>query len=397
MALACVTAAACAAVQAAARRAVDVHPLTAASGTSTWVRGEVTGFARPVGRGMTMVPLRVEEVGRQHSARPGTLHTVVLSDKNWDHCVPGSRIRVRAEVLEARRPGQSPALRARGHPEVLVEAGRFGRIPAAARQRFRQVAAELPGHRTGQLLPALVLGDESRVPEEIREDFRRAGLSHLSAVSGANITVVLGAVMLVSGAVGAGRRGRLVAAGVALVLFVTVVGPEPSVLRAAGTGVIGLAAVAGRRGSRPLAALSAVVVMVALSAPVMVTGLGFLLSVAATAALVLLARPASSALRARRLPGPAADAVAVCLVAQMGTAPVLYASGLPVSPWSLPANLVAAPVVPVVTVSGTAAAALAPVWPTGARLVALPCVPAVWWLDLVAGTAADAPGSPATG
>src|SRR5699024_11268534 len=88
-------------------------------------------------------------------------------------------------------------------------------------------------------------------------------------------------------AAGAGRRGRMVAAGLALVGFVAVVGPEPAVLRAAGTGAIGLAALGARRSGRPLAALSAVVLLVAVLDPGTATGAGFVLSVSATAALVL--------------------------------------------------------------------------------------------------------------
>ena len=397
VALACGSAAACSAVQGAARRAVDVHPLSAALGSSTWVVGEVTGFARPAGTGMLSVPVRVEVVGGDDSSRSATLHTTMTADAGWACPPPGSRIRARVEVREGRPAGRAPLLWARGDPDTVDAAGPVGRVPAAVRRRFREVTATLPGSRAGPLLPSLVLGDETGVPEDTREEFRRAGLSHLSAVSGANVTVVVGTVVLVAGAVGAGRRGRSTAAGVALTLFVAVVGAEPSVVRAAATGVIGLAAVAGRRGSRPLAALSAVVLVVALLAPGVVTGLGFLLSVAATAALVVFARPSSRLLRARGWPGPVADAAAVCVVAQLAAAPVLVAADLPISPWALPANLAAAPAVPPVTVLGTAAAALAPLWPTGARILALPCVPAVCWLDLVAGAAAGAPGSPPRG
>ena len=61
------------------------------------------------------------------------------------------------------------------------------------------------------MLPALVLGDTSTVPAQTTEDFRTAGLTHLTAVSGANVTIVCGAVLLTAAlvgprvAVGAGR------------------------------------------------------------------------------------------------------------------------------------------------------------------------------------------------
>ena len=58
------------------------------------------------------------------------------------------------------------------------------------------------------------------------------------------------------------------------------------------------------------------------------------------------------------------------------------------------ANIAVAPAVPLVTVLGTAAAALGPVWEGGAVLLAAACAPALWWLETVADIAAGLPGSP---
>ncbi|WP_200837292.1 ComEC/Rec2 family competence protein, partial [Dietzia psychralcaliphila] len=74
--------------------------------------------------------------------------------------------------------------------------------------------------------------------------------------------------------------------------------------------------------------------------------------------------------------------------------PVLVATGLESGPWALPANIAVAPVVPLVTVLGTAAAALGPVWQDGAVLLAAACAPALWWLETVADIAVALPGSP---
>ena len=90
----------------------------------------------------------------------------------------------------------------------------------------------------------------------------------------------------------------------------------------------------------------------------------------------------------------AADILAVCVVAHLATLPVLVASGLGQGPWALPANIAVAPAVPLVTVLGTAAATLGPVWEGGAVLLAAACAPALWWLETVADIAAGLPGSP---
>src|SRR5699024_4111121 len=155
---------------------------------------------------------------------------------------------------------------------------------------------------------------------------------------------------------GAGRRGRIVAAGLALVGFVAVVGPEPAVLRAAGTGAIGLAALGARRSGRPLAALSAVVLLVAVLDPGTATGAGFVLSVSATAALVLAARATADRIRRPWMPGPVADVLAVCVVAHLATLPVLMLTGLEAGPWAVGGHLGGAAVGLVVTAVAPTAA-----------------------------------------
>lgn len=394
LAIVCAVGAIAAGVQAARSHALTAHPLPAAVGERTSVEAEVTGFDRPVRSGGVMVPVRVEVTGSGRQARQAGLDVVVLGDKAWHGLAPGTRVRMSVAVLEPLSPGDPPALRALTPPRVVGQPGLAGTFPAAVRERLRRVSARaLEGEAEG-LLPSFVLGDEGGVSTETRDDFRAAGLSHLAAVSGANTTYVVGAILLVAAGIGVGRRGRTVAAGVGLAGFVAVVGPEPAVLRAAGTGAIGLAALACHRTGRPLAALAAVVLLVAVLDPTTATGAGFVLSVTATAALVLAARPVAEWLRRPWIPGRVADVLAVCLVAHVATLPVLAATGLEAGPWALPANIAVAPVVPLVTVLGTLAAAVGPVWEEGAVLLAAACAPALWWLDLVAEVAAGLPGSP---
>lgn len=395
LAVACAVGAVAGGVQAARVHALAAHPLVESVGTRTGVQAVVTGFDRPVRSGGVMVPVRVSVTGSGISAREADLDVVVLARDGWRGIPPGTEVETSVAVLEPRSAGDPPALRALAPPRVTGRPGWSGRIPASVRERFRQVSDRALDGEAAGLLPSFVLGDEGGVSTETRDEFRAAGLAHLAAVSGANTTYVVGAVLLAAAALGVGRRGRIVAAGLALAGFVAVVGPEPAVLRAAGTGAIGLAALGAHRTGRPLAALAAVVLLVALLDPTTATGAGFVLSVSATAALVLAARPVAQRIRLPWMPGPVADVLAVCVVAHLATLPVLVASGLGAGPWALPANIAVAPAVPLVTVLGTAAAALGPVWETGAVLLSAACAPALWWLDTVAGIAAGLPGSPA--
>ena len=394
LAIVCAVGAVAAGVQAGRAHALASHPIVGAVGERTGVEAVVTGFDRPVRSGGVMVPVRVEVTGSGLAAIQAELNVVLLAREGWRGLPPGTRVRASVAVLEPMSPGEPPALRALTPPRMLGQAGPEGRLPAAVRERLRVVSARaLEGESVG-LLPSFVLGDEGGVSTETRDDFRSAGLAHLAAVSGANTTYVVGAVLLVAAGVGIGRRGRIVAAGTALVAFVAVVGPEPAVLRAAGTGAIGLAALAAHRTGRPLAALAAIVLLVAMLDPATATGAGFVLSVTATAGLVLAARPVAERIRRAWMPGRVADVLAVCVVAHVATLPVLVASGLEAGPWALPANVAVAPAVPLVTVLGTSAAALGPLWEDGAVLLSAACAPALWWLDTVAGVVASLPGSP---
>ena len=394
LAIACAVGSVAAGVQAARSHALAAHPLVLLVGARTGIEAVVTGFDRPVRSGGVMVPIRVEVTGSGTSMRAGELDVVLLARDGWRGIPPGTRVRTSVAVLEPMAAGDPPGVRALTPPRVTGPPGPVGMVPAAVRERMRVVSDRaLEGEAVG-LLPSFVLGDEGGVSTETRDEFRSAGLSHLAAVSGANTTYVVGAVLLAAAALGVGRRGRIVAAGLALAGFVAVVGPEPAVLRAAGTGAIGLAALSAHRTGRPLAALAAVVLVVALLDPTTATGAGFILSVTATAALVVAARPVAVRIRRPWMPGPVADVLAVCVVAHLATLPVLIASGLDAGPWALPANIAVAPAVPMVTVLGTLAAAVGPVWEDGAVLLAAACAPALWWLDTVAGVAAGLPGSP---
>src|SRR3546814_9572429 len=99
--------------------------------------------------------------------------------------------------------------------------------------------------------------------------------------------------------------------------------------------------------------------------PLLVHSVGFRLSMAACAAIVLLAPPISSV-----LPGPAAirDALGVTLAAQLGVAPVLLATFGPMPVASIPANLLAVPVAGAVMAWGITAGLVAGVDRKSTRL-----------------------------
>src|SRR6185295_1990211 len=146
------------------------------------------------------------------------------------------------------------------------------------------------------------LGDTSRLDPLLAEDFRATGLTHLVAVSGANVAIVIGLVLFAARWCRAGPWLAAAVAGAALVGFVILVRPSPSVVRAAAMGAVALLALASGRARVATAALAAAVVAGLLVDPALAVDPGFVLSVVATGALVLWAPRWRDGLRARGVP-----------------------------------------------------------------------------------------------
>ncbi len=259
------------------------------------------------------------------------------------------------------------------------------------RARFAAAAREALPSGQAAMLPALVLGDTSAVSTDTGREFRAAGMTHLTAVSGANVTIVCGAVLLSARLVG--PRAAVLLAGVALLALVIVVQPTASVLRAAVMGAIVLLGMLSSRRRQAIPALSAAVLILVAIAPQLAVDAGFALSVLATAALVVLAPPWSRRLVARGCPKLLADAVAVAVAAQLVTAPLVAGISGQVSLVSVAANLAAAPVIAPITVLGSAAATLCLPWPSGAQLLVRFTGPELWWVLQVAHAAAGLPAA----
>ena len=158
----------------------------------------------------------------------------------------GQPVRFTARISRPSRHDLTAAvLNATGRP-TLGRAGAVQRAAHTVRSRFvAAVRGVLPPDQAA-MLPALVLGDTSAVAAETGREFRAAGMTHLTAVSGANVTIVCGAVLLSARLIG--PRVAVLLAALALVAFVIVVQPTASVLRAAVMGAIALGRNACRRG-----------------------------------------------------------------------------------------------------------------------------------------------------
>lgn len=276
-------------------------------------------------------------------------------------------------------------------------ARQLGRAPpllgAASELREGLVALSEPLPGAGALLlPGLAVGDTSRVDAPLDAAMKASSLTHLTAVSGANCAVVVGAVFALCALLGMPRGARVAVSLAALLGFVVLVTPEPSVLRAAVMAGIVLLALASGRATRGMPALCLAVLVLLVTDPWLARSYGFALSVLATAGLLLLAGPLAGLL-SRWMPDPLALVIAVPAAAQLACQPVLLMLSPTLPLWGVPANLLAAPAAPVATVLGLIACLLAPLAPPLAQAVAsIAWLPASW-IAAVASFFAGLPGA----
>jgi competence protein ComEC len=245
-------------------------------------------------------------------------------------------------------------------PESIRGPGLIADVAEHVRSGLREAVAGLPADARG-LLPGLVIGDTSLTPQSLTDAMLTTGMTHLSAVSGSNVAVILAAALGLCRVTGVPRRWRPPVALLLLVGFVILARPEPSVLRAAVMGVIGLLGLSASRRRVGIPALSGAVMVLLCIDPWLSRSFGFALSTLATLGLLLFARP-WGAWFARFLPARLKGlgvAIAIPVSAQAMCGPVIVLLQGSVTLIGVFANLLAAPLVAPATVLGVCVALVA--------------------------------------
>lgn len=303
----------------------------------------------------------------------------------------GAQVRLRGRLLPADDPGTAALLRPSGAVAVVDGPDVWWRAAAAVRAALRESVAHRPADQRA-LVPALVAGDDGGVSSELQEAFRTSGLTHLLAVSGTNLTLIVGFLLVLARWCGVRGRWLVAVAGFGIVGFVLVARTEPSVLRAAVMGTIGLVAMSANGRHRALRGLGLAVLVLVMVQPGLAVSAGFALSVLATGGILLLGPPWRDAL-ARWLPRWLAEAVAVPTAAQLACTPLVAAISGQVSLVAVVANLLAAPAVGPATVLGLAGGLLTLLWAPLGRLLGTVASWCVAWLVTVAEHGAALPAA----
>ena len=278
--------------------------------------------------------------------------------------------------------------------EDMVDSDVRGRMHAAAdsfRRSLRTAVGHLDADSQGLIL-GMAIGDTSQLRRSTIEELRRSGLTHLLAVSGSNVAIVMGTVAVALR--GLSLSARVASAGAALAFYILVVGPEPSVLRAGAMGAIALGALWRGVQTRPLNLLGLALVVVLLLRPGLVYAPGLHLSAAATAGIVVWANGLAD--RFAKLPRPLALALGATLAAQFAVSPVLLATFGEISLVAPVANVLAFPAVAPITVLALAAGVVSLVAPGPARVLMSFVSPLAGWVVEVGRTAGTVPWSSVT-
>ncbi|MDP4013669.1 MAG: ComEC/Rec2 family competence protein [Candidatus Nanopelagicales bacterium] len=310
------------------------------------------------------------------------------ADSEWVGLPIGTVVEVRGKLLPRRVGDDSAAtLRVSRSPQILSPVSGPAEWLHRVRQGLRDALAEQPA-APASLVAGLALGDESQQSPDFGDAMRDSGLSHLTAVSGGNTALVL----LVG--IGAARLARIppggqfAAGGIVLAGYVALVGPQPSVLRAAGMGCVALIGLWRGGALAGLPAMGTAVTLLLLISPGLSVSLGFSLSVAATIGLLVISpvmrRNAQRIPGAARVPSLAIDALCLTIGAQIATAPILLAMNGGVSVLAVPANVLAAPVVAPITLLGLGAAVISLASPELASGLGALAIPFSGWIANIA-------------
>ena len=341
----------------------------------------LVGDPEPDGRGGVTVDVRL--AGRRLRATSRASAAGALDDR-----LAGERVTVIGRVRDA-GPGDAWLRHRHIAGRMTIETvtgwragGPATRLANDLRRTLARGAEGLP-ERQRSLLAGITLGDDRAQPADMEDAFKAAGLTHLLAVSGQNVAFVL---VVFAPLLTRLRFGpRLVVTLGVLAMFALVTRAEPSVLRATAMASVAAVGAAAGRPTSSVRTLTLGVTGMLLIDPLLATSLGFRLSVAGAAGIVL----GASRIEAL-LPGPRwfAAPLSVTVAAQAAVSPLLVATFDTVPLASLPANMLAAPAAGPLMVWGLTGGLVAGlVGGVPAAMIHLPTRLMLWWLEVVAGAA----------
>jgi competence protein ComEC len=323
------------------------------------------------------MPIRVKRFGRLRPDEPAQLELPL------GRAPPaGGILEVRAEAKLPRGPSHGFDERTwlRRHGVHVVLAGDWWRLVGhrgglagvgdrVHRSLGRSIGGDLQGERRGVLL-GVVLGDDQGLSDELRQDFRASGLYHLLAVSGQNVALVAGGALGAAWLLGIPRWLGELGALASIAGYVLAVGSQPSVVRAGIAGALGsLAWLTARPKDRWYFLLLGALALLAWN-PYVLFDPGFQLSFTAVVAIFTLAPRLEERLEGYPVPRALRQGIAISTACGVPTAPILWFQFHAIPLLAVPANVAAAPAVVPLLGLAMCSAAVHPLAPGVAGLLA---------------------------
>lgn len=274
--------------------------------------------------------------------------------------------------------------------KTVQRASWIWRLTSSIRSEINSSLTSLP-EDARTLIPGLVVGDRSLQSDGLTHAMRRSGLTHLTAVSGANFAIVAALLLLIGRSMRIRGQALWLSIAVFLTFFIFLVRPSSSVLRAAVmTGVLLLAKSRGLRAS-PIPALATAISLLLLINPFYVRDAGFALSVMATSGLLFLAPVVQRSFEARNFPSFVAEALAIPISATIFCLPIIVLLSGELSLISIAANFLVAPVIAIITSLGLLLMVLAPIHSSLGAIVGWVITPFALWITFIARTLSSLP------
>jgi competence protein ComEC len=348
--------------------AIDADPLAASPAGQIELRGNVVARPRVGPNGSTLRMSARAPGDKQQAVEVRSYAPAPAGLRIGDEVAVLGRLRM-VSVRDARTPESA------SYAQFLLRSGVRRRIEAKAIEatgRSRSGAAGVVDQTRNRadsalalglepepaaLLRGMVLGGDAGLPETTAEDFRVAGLSHILAVSGANVLLIVILIQAMLVALDTPRWSRIAIPALIVVIYVLLCGAQASVIRAGAMGLAGLAAIAASRRSSRIYALLLAAIVVLFWNPRATADVGAQLSFAAVLGLMAFTRPIAD--RIQRLPRWAAEAFAATTGATLATAPLMAFHFGAISIVSLAANVLGEPLIGPIVWLGSLTAAIA--------------------------------------
>ncbi|MHC5757699.1 ComEC/Rec2 family competence protein [Nostoc sp.] len=249
------------------------------------------------------------------------------------------------------------------------------------RERIVRSQVRWLGIPEGPLVSAMVLGSKAvDLPYDIRDLFVQAGLAHALAASGFQTSLILSVILQLTRRTKKGTQFTL--GFLALIIFLSLTGFQPAVLRAVIMGFAALVGLLLKRKVKQLGSLILAATLLLVFNPLWIWDLGFQLSFLATLGLVVTVPALVN--RLAWLPPAIASLIAVPLAATIWTLPVqLFVFGV-VPSYSLLLNVVSTPLISIISIGGIISALVGLIWTeAGSFLAGVLHYPTDWLIKLV--------------